>query len=829
MTPLPRTQVGTTGPVVRRADAPVVHRPRLVDRVERALDDGCPVVVEGPPRAGVTTLVEDWADRTRRTVVVVSAGAGDEAVTSAVAVAAAGDPDGRHALLVDDAHLLGAAGSRAVVEFAAHGALVLAGRVPGPDGIDDPVRIGPGDLALDAGETATLVGRAVGVVVAPAVVARATESAAGNAGVLAAASGLLAAEDRPPVDVSARFRRATDRAAAQWVEATLDDPGLRDFAERAATAAHAPADLVRHLTGVTDLVAPYRAAAAAGLGAAGFGAAGFGGDDQTDAFTWHPAVAAALRRAAARRDPEGVRVRAEQAVAWSLEHEATVPAIDAAVQLGDLDVLSDVLVRNWTRITGPGAPAVARILDPIQPRRAADHPVVLAAIARAEAAADRHHARASRVNAAVLPAIAARTSGLPAHELPFLAAVDAQARRIAGDDRGARRAAATVGRALAVLDGDGRTELAPRLPYVLQQVAATALMDGDTEGALATLAGIEPAPGPDGPLQQAAVDGLTAFVHALAGEVDVARRLLEAGDALDVPTGVLASAVVALEDGDPDRVTGLLRRIDPLFGAFEHWPIVLALRARATTISGRVPPADQLAMHDAEVQRFRLRSAATGVAARLLARSRIRLQLAAGQLRQAERSLDALGPVRAWTAAEHVALALARDEPDRALRVVTAVSVRSGYEARTSAVLVLFRAVALRRTGDVLGAVASFREALDLFERHGMRGELLTPPRDDVLQLVEAADDPRGRAYLEPLLGLRSVMPGPDVAVTLSGRESVVLGLLAEPLSLPEVAAELHVSVNTVKTQVRSVYRKLGVSGRREAVEQAHGLGLLGR
>lgn len=822
MTPLPRTQIGTTGPVVRRADALVVHRPRLVDRIERALDDGCPVVVEGTPRAGVTTLVEDWADRTRRTVVVVSASAGDDAVTSAVSVAA--DPDGRHALLVDDAHLLGTAGSRAVAGFAAHGALVLAGRVPGADGIVDAVRIGPGDLALDAAETATLVGRAVGVVVAPAVVARATASAAGNAGVLAAASGLLAAEDRPPVDVSARFRRATDRAAAEWVESTLDDPGLLDFAERAATAAHAPADLVRHLTGVTGLVAPYRAAAAAGLGAVGLGVA-----DDTGAFTWHPAVAAALRRTAARRDPEGVRARAEQAVAWSLEHEATVPAIDAAVQLGDLDVLSDVLVRNWTRITGPGAPAIARILDPIQPRRAADHPVVLAAIARAEAAADRHHARASRVNAAVLPAIAARMSGLPGHELPFLAAVDAQARRIAGDDRGARRAAATVGRALAVLDGDGLTELAPRLPYVLQQVAATALMDGDTEGALATLAGIEPAPGPDGPLQQAAVDGLTAFVHALAGEVDVARRLLDAGDALDVPTGILASAVVALEDGDPDRVTGLLRRIDPLFGAFEHWPIVLAIRARATTISGRVPPADQLAMHDAEVQRFRLRSAATGVAARLLARSRIRLQLAAGQLRQAERSLDALGPVRAWTAAEHVALALARDEPDRALRVVTAVSVRSGYEARTSAVLVLFRAVALRRTGDVLGAVASFREALDLFERHGMRGELLTPPRDDVLQLVEASDDPRGRAYLEPLLGLTSVMPGPDIAVTLSGRESVVLGLLAEPLSLPEVAAELHVSVNTVKTQVRSVYRKLGVSGRREAVEQAHGLGLLGR
>ena len=53
--------------------------------------------------------------------------------------------------------------------------------------------------------------------------------------------------------------------------------------------------------------------------------------------------------------------------------------------------------------------------------------------------------------------------------------------------------------------------------------------------------------------------------------------------------------------------------------------------------------------------------------------------------------------------------------------------------------------------------------------------------------------------------------------------------LLALPThhSLPEIAARAHVSANTVKTQAQAVYRKLGVSSRREAVERARAIGLL--
>ena len=52
----------------------------------------------------------------------------------------------------------------------------------------------------------------------------------------------------------------------------------------------------------------------------------------------------------------------------------------------------------------------------------------------------------------------------------------------------------------------------------------------------------------------------------------------------------------------------------------------------------------------------------------------------------------------------------------------------------------------------------------------------------------------------------------------LSPRERLILRSLDEKLTLAQIAAELYVSRNTVKTQVQSVYRKLGVTRRADAV-----------
>jgi LuxR family maltose regulon positive regulatory protein len=69
-----------------------------------------------------------------------------------------------------------------------------------------------------------------------------------------------------------------------------------------------------------------------------------------------------------------------------------------------------------------------------------------------------------------------------------------------------------------------------------------------------------------------------------------------------------------------------------------------------------------------------------------------------------------------------------------------------------------------------------------------------------------------------------SAVEGP-ARLTLA--ELRVLRLLPSHFSLREIAARLHVSANTVKTQAHAVYRKLDVSSRSEAVARAREIGLV--
>ena len=61
----------------------------------------------------------------------------------------------------------------------------------------------------------------------------------------------------------------------------------------------------------------------------------------------------------------------------------------------------------------------------------------------------------------------------------------------------------------------------------------------------------------------------------------------------------------------------------------------------------------------------------------------------------------------------------------------------------------------------------------------------------------------------------------------LSEREVVVLRLLAAGLSQREIATQLYISPNTVKTHLRSTYRKLGAATRAQALHHARDLGVL--
>jgi LuxR family transcriptional regulator, maltose regulon positive regulatory protein len=136
------------------------------------------------------------------------------------------------------------------------------------------------------------------------------------------------------------------------------------------------------------------------------------------------------------------------------------------------------------------------------------------------------------------------------------------------------------------------------------------------------------------------------------------------------------------------------------------------------------------------------------------------------------------------------------------------------------------RAVVLaRRATTMLGLAFVLTLAGDVLLREGAdRGRELL---DEAAQIIDNCPDPGiTLALLERVSARHRVgrsRPAPTVGLVeqLSEREMAVLRYLPSELSLPEIARELYVSPNTVKTQCKAIYRKLAVTSRRAAVQAA--------
>src|SRR4051812_12008783 len=103
-----------------------------------------------------------------------------------------------------------------------------------------------------------------------------------------------------------------------------------------------------------------------------------------------------------------------------------------------------------------------------------------------------------------------------------------------------------------------------------------------------------------------------------------------------------------------------------------------------------------------------------------------------------------------------------------------------------------------------------------------------SPPAARRRQAHQAVPRPAGFHARAPA-ERRRVSPSvtPLIVEPLSPREIEVLQGVAGMLPTEEIAAKLYVSVNTVKTHVRSILRKLSASRRNEAVRRARSLGLI--
>jgi LuxR family maltose regulon positive regulatory protein len=137
-------------------------------------------------------------------------------------------------------------------------------------------------------------------------------------------------------------------------------------------------------------------------------------------------------------------------------------------------------------------------------------------------------------------------------------------------------------------------------------------------------------------------------------------------------------------------------------------------------------------------------------------------------------------------------------------------------------------------TSDLSSALGPLRDAVRLAAEVNLV-RLLIDEGPDLHRLLDALPaDPELDAFVSRVLDGARLRPAPArrfdgarLIEPISDREREVVRYLSSRLTYGQIADNLYVSVNTLKSHVKAIYRKLDVSSRNEAVERARQLGLL--
>ena len=195
---------------------------------------------------------------------------------------------------------------------------------------------------------------------------------------------------------------------------------------------------------------------------------------------------------------------------------------------------------------------------------------------------------------------------------------------------------------------------------------------------------------------------------------------------------------------------------------------------------------------------------------------------------------DPLGYMREY---EHITLArllmARRADEDTVSGFLDRLLAEATKGGRTGTVIEIsvLQALARRGGGDTGPSLGALERALSLAEPEGYVRVFVQEgqPMAALLKLAakrRIAPDYARRlhAAISPLEGKAETHPG--LIEALSERELDVLRLLRSDLGGPDIARELRVSENTMRTHTKNIYEKLGANNRRSAVGRAEELGL---
>ena len=325
-----------------------------------------------------------------------------------------------------------------------------------------------------------------------------------------------------------------------------------------------------------------------------------------------------------------------------------------------------------------------------------------------------------------------------------------------------------------------------------------------------------------------------AMIFGHLGHGALARQWLDQLPGLESPSprvhflltvgGTIAQGWDALDRYDAASLAACLEIIGDGTKQLEVWPFVAAVVFAHGLYLG--DPAAALAQLGA----LRLSHAPAlveqGTAVWVLRRAYVELLTATGQATRALRVIKQTDPQVPWLTLSAARLRLLNGEYEAVRTLAARASWHETTSRRDARQLLLLQAVAALRMGDKDAA----RQSVELLGRVRPPDDVLSlaslspADRDDLFRLT---DIPLTEEAALRLAGARPVFPERVRLVELTNREHVVLTELDAGLTLAEVARKLVVSVNTVRTQVKSMYRKLDATGREDALMRAAELGLL--
>jgi len=276
-----------------------------------------------------------------------------------------------------------------------------------------------------------------------------------------------------------------------------------------------------------------------------------------------------------------------------------------------------------------------------------------------------------------------------------------------------------------------------------------------------------------------------------------------------------AAAVLALQQHDLQRAEYELELTSDHWATMEHWPLVL--HARVMLEWKRDGARRALNLLETSILEKKLRAAISPHLAATLTALRIDLLVAdlrhsdAAPLVERERG-SRFGVVGNSVIRHQLISGSANDALIAARRLMNSDRLRRAEQIDTF----LLAASAALRVNDPRLADEFFAIALRRSDESGQTEPFAMMIREHFERLA----DPTHPVY-STVMDQPAYFAMTEVPVSLTRREAIVLTHLASEKTLPEIATQLSVSVNTVRNQAVSVYRKLGVARREDAVAAA--------